>query len=61
MGMEDKFSPTLTVTASLCYGREGVGGGDSRFCLWAEISTGPWMVHTNVIEKNKLLAANRVF
>jgi len=60
-GKEDKFSPALAVTASLCYEGEGIGGGGSRLCLWAEISTGPWLVHSNVIEKIKILVAKMAF
>jgi hypothetical protein len=41
------------MSASLCYG--------GWLCLWAEISTGSFMVHSNVIEKIKLLAAKMVF
>ena len=45
------------MSASLCYGGEGVGGGGPWLCLWAEISTGPSMVNSDVIEnKIKLLA-----
>ena len=51
----------LAVTASLCYGGEDVGSGGPWLCLWAEISAGPWMVHSNVIEKIKLLAVKMVF
>jgi hypothetical protein len=25
-------------------------------CLWAEISTGPWIVHSSVIEKNIIIS-----
>ena len=49
----ETFSPALVVAASLWYGGEGVGGGGLWLCLWAKISTGPWMVHSNVIEKIK--------
>jgi hypothetical protein len=59
-GKEVKFSPVPTVTDSLCYGGGGVGGGGPLLCLWAEISTGPSMVNSNVIEKIKLLAFNLV-
>jgi hypothetical protein len=60
-GKEDKFSPALALTASLCYGGEGVGGGGPWLCLWAEISAGLSMVHSNVIEKNKLLTVKMIF
>mgnify|MGYP006200892093 CR=1 FL=1 len=33
-----------------------IGGGSLGLCLWAKISTGPWMVCTNSIEKVNLLA-----
>ena len=49
----ETFSPALVVAASLCYGGEGVGGGRLWLCLRAEIPTGPWMVHSNVIGKIK--------
>ena len=60
-GKEDKFSPALTVADSFCYGGGGVVGGGPWLCLWAEISTGLWMVRSNVIEKIKLLVAKMVF
>ena len=60
-GKEVKFSPALALTASLCYGGEGVGGGSPWLCRWAKISAGPSMVHSNVIEKNKLLAVKLIF
>ena len=47
----ETISPVLMVAASLWCGGEGVGGGGPWLCLWAKISTGPWMVHSNVIEK----------
>ncbi len=43
----------LVVAAFLCYGGDGVGGGGLLLCLWAEIQTGVWMVHSNVIGKIK--------
>ena len=46
----------LAVTASLCYGGEDVGSGGPWLCLWAKISAGPWMVHSNVIEKIKIIS-----
>ena len=61
MGKDGKFSPMLTVTASLCYGGEGIGGDSLQLCLWDEISTGPWMVNSNVIEKINILAVKMVF
>ena len=51
----------LAVTASLCYGGEDVGSGGPWLCLWAEISAGPWMVHSNVIEKIKVLAVKMIY
>ena len=37
----------LAVAASLYCGGGGIGGGSLGLCLWAKISTGPWMVHSN--------------
>ncbi len=52
-GKEDEFSPALVVAASLSYGGEGVCSGGLWLFLWAEISTGLWIVGSNVIEKFK--------
>ena len=43
------------VAASLWCGGEDVGGGGPWLCLWAKISTGPWMVHSDVIEKIRIV------
>jgi hypothetical protein len=40
------------LTASLCFGGDGVGGVGSQLCSLVEISTGPWLVNINIIEKN---------
>ena len=52
----ETFSLALVVAASLCYGGEGIGGCSLWLCLWAEISTGPWMVHSDVIEKIRIIS-----
>ena len=52
---EGESSPALMVTASLDSGGEGIGGGSLQLCLLTEITTGLWIVNSNVIEKNKLL------
>ena len=39
------------VTACSDYGGGGTGGGVLGLLLWAEMKTGPWMVHSNLIEK----------
>ena len=44
---ERGFSPALVVAASLDCEGERVGGVGFGLCQWAEISTGPWMVHIN--------------
>ena len=49
--IKGESSPALGVASSFCYGGESVGNGSSQLCLWAEISTGTWMVFFNVIEK----------
>jgi len=48
---EVESSPVLMVTASLGSVGEGISVGGSLLCLWAKISTVPWMVSINVIEK----------
>jgi len=50
-GKEGESSPALAVAASLESVGEGVVGSGLLLCLWAKISTGPWTVHSNVIEK----------
>ena len=49
-GKEERLSPVLTVAGSRDCG-EGVIGGGLGLCLWAKKSNGPWMVHSNLIEK----------
>ncbi len=48
---EREFLPVLAVAASLECGGQGVGGDGLGLCLWDEISTGPWMVHSNLSGK----------
>ena len=55
-GKEGEFLSVLVVASSLDSGGEGVGGSGSRMCLLTEISTGPCMVCSNVIEKNKIIS-----
>ncbi len=50
----------LAVAVSPDCGGEGVGGGSLGLCLWAKISTGPWMVQSNLIKKLNLLAVKVV-
>ena len=57
----DKFSPAREGTPSLCNQGRGVGGGGLELCLWAEISTGPWMANSDVIEKIKLFAGKMAY
>jgi hypothetical protein len=57
-----KRGPILTCACSHTFSlqlRRGVGSG-SQLCLWAKISTVPWMVNSDVIEKIKLLAGKMV-
>ena len=59
-GKEGESLPALMVAASFDTGGEGVGGGGSRMCLWAEISTDTCMVSSNVIEKIKIISCGSV-
>ena len=52
--------PALVVAVSLDSRGEGICGSGLWLCLWAEIFTGPWMVHSSVIEKIKLFAVKMV-
>ena len=60
MEKRGESSPTLAVAASLESVGEVIGGSGSLLCLWAKISTGPWMVHSSVIEKITVLAVKMV-
>ena len=50
----------LAVTASPKCGGGDMGSGSWGLCLWDEISTGPWMVHSNSIKTINKLASRVV-
>ena len=55
-----EFLPAHAFAASLECRGEGMGGGGLGLCLWAKISTGPWMVHGNLSKKINSLVAKVV-
>ena len=48
---DGEFSPSFAIAASLDCGGGGVGGSSLGSCLWTKISTDPWMLQINLINK----------
>ena len=48
------------VASSSWDGEEGVVGGGLGLCLRAEISVAPWMVHSDVIEKIRIISCQNI-
>ena len=49
-GKEEDFSPVHVLAAFPDCGGGRVANGGLGLCLLAAISTGPWMVHSNLIK-----------
>jgi hypothetical protein len=55
--MERRLNSHLRSLSQLLFAmEERVLVAADRGCLWAKISTGPRMVHSNVIERNKIIS-----